>query len=287
MEKGSEPEHDAVGLIYVIPSSGGPPKHVGVNLLAASNPVWSPDSQQLLVSSNAVISTVDLDWWIVPLDGDARRTGAFAMLRSLGLANLAPPYARAADWRNDNLTFSAQTGDTRNIWQVPFTTDGRISGRPKRMTQGTTLDVLPSLTTAGLLAFPSTKQTTGTWAIPMNPNERRVTAPLQRITEGDVWEVTPSISADGRMLAYRSREPPEGFWLKDMQTGRTSSIVATAERRSRPLLSPDGSWIAYNLTDDKLRGVFVVPSSGGNPKRLLPRRIGSMHGVRTTANYSS
>jgi Tol biopolymer transport system component/DNA-binding winged helix-turn-helix (wHTH) protein len=270
-EKGVEPEHDAVGRIFVVSSSGGPPTQVGTNLTQASNPIWSPDSRQLLVFSNATVATDDPDWWVVPLDGQARRTGAFAMLRSQGLRDLAPPYARATVWRNDKLIFSAQTGDTRNIWQVPFrASDARVTGRPERLTHGTTREVSPSLTDTGLLAFASVRQDTGIWAIPLNPSERRVLGPLQRITEGDAWEVTPSLSEDGRMLVYRSNVPHWGFWLKDLQTGRRSAIVATAARRSRPVVSPDGSWIAYNLTDDKRRGVYVVPSSGGNPKRILP-----------------
>ena len=269
-EKGPEPEHDAVGRIFIVPSSGGTARPVGSNLPLASNPIWSPDSRQLLVFANEGVATSDPDWWIVPLEGDARRTGAFAALRSQGLTNLAPPYARAAVWRKDSLIFSAQTGDARNIWKVPFrVTDGHVIGRPERLTQGTTLEVSPSATETGLLAFASAQQATGIWAIPTNPNERRVTGPLQRITEGDAWEVTPSISDNGRTLVYRSTVPQDGFWLKDLQTGRTTFIAATVVHRSRPVISPDGSQVAYNLAEDKVRGVFVVPASGGSPKQIL------------------
>jgi len=165
--------------------------------------------------------------------------------------------------------FSANGRYTEHLAGTLPGTDGRVTGRPERLTHGTTLEISPSVTETGLLAFSSVQQTTGIWAIPMNPNERRVTGPLQRITEGDAWEVTPAVSADGRILVYRSTVPHEGFWLKDLHTGRRSPIVATASRRSRPLISPDGSLVAYNLTDDKTRGVFVVPSAGGSPKRLL------------------
>ena len=164
---------------------------VGVNLPPAANPVWSPDSQQLLVFANAGVSTEDPDWWIAPLHGNARRTGAFAMLRSQGLAHLAPPYARASEWRKDKIIFSAQTGDTRNVWQAPFRANGQITGGAERLTQGTTLEISPTVAGASSLVFASVQQSIGIWTVPVNPNERKVTGPVQRISEGDAWEVSP------------------------------------------------------------------------------------------------
>jgi Tol biopolymer transport system component/DNA-binding winged helix-turn-helix (wHTH) protein len=270
-EKGAAPVNDPAGRIFVIPASGGQPKQVGADLPPAGNPIWSPDSQQLLVYANPRVAEGQ-DWWVVPINGPARKTGAFAILQSLGFTiQYATAYPQAAVWLEDGVVFAGQKGDTRSIWRVPLrATDGRISGSLQRLTQGTTWEAFPSVTPQGLLAFASLEPSSAIWSLSMNPDQQKVTGPLQRITDGDASELCPSISADGLMLAYKSTSPHEQMWLKDLQTGKKQALAPGAPGVSRPVISPDGSLIAYGAltSDSKIGNLYVVPRSGENPRRV-------------------
>src|SRR4029453_16253208 len=75
---------------------GGSPKQVGVNLPPAANPIWSPDSRQLLVYTVNPLAKDDGAWGIVPLKGEAMRTDAIAILRSHGIETGPPMRVRSS-----------------------------------------------------------------------------------------------------------------------------------------------------------------------------------------------
>jgi Tol biopolymer transport system component len=265
-EKGTAPENDPAGQLFVIPASGGQPMALGRNLPPGGDPIWSPDSRRLLVYANPRI-TNDPDWWIVPLEGEPRKTGAFSVLQSRGFSiQYATAYPHAAAWLADSLVFSGRNGDTRNIWRVPFSAaDGRISGTPERLTRGTTADVAASITAQGLLAFASLNQSTAIWSIPLVPNERRVTGSPARVTGSETSEISPSISADGRMLVYTSTIPYEQVWVADVQT---SKKVKIADHAWRPVISADGTQIAYGSTEPNGGGTFRVRTGTADATRV-------------------
>ncbi len=71
--------------IFLVDAGGGPARPVSASLAVATNPVWSPQGDALLVlgRKDATGEIKDsLDWWILPLSGGApRRTGVLARLQ--------------------------------------------------------------------------------------------------------------------------------------------------------------------------------------------------------------
>jgi Tol biopolymer transport system component/DNA-binding winged helix-turn-helix (wHTH) protein len=272
--QGSAPEADASGSIFVVPASGGVPKRLGPNLPPAGFPIWAANSTQLLVFANprTGIAVAGADWWTVPVDGGpARPTAAFSMLRSQGFSL---PYAsslpRASSWNNDTVTFSAQLGDGRNIWRIPIReSDGQVAGKAERLTSGTTLEVYPSELTPGSLVFASLNQEYSVWTQPVDADRGVVTGEFQRLTDGTNLDVTPSISADGRKLTYGSVQPgSETIWLKDLQT-RTQTALGTGAGEWHPVISRDGSMIAYTVDDGKNdHGLYVTPAVVNKPAHV-------------------
>ena len=49
------------------------------------------------------------------------------------------------------------------------------------------------------------------------------------------------------------------MWMKDLETGRESNLTASPEDEATPIISADGSKVAYIATRD----IYVVPASGG------------------------
>jgi Tol biopolymer transport system component/DNA-binding winged helix-turn-helix (wHTH) protein len=266
---------DPLGAIFVIPAAGGEPKRVGASLPPGGYPVWSPDSRQLLVYAGARTgATTDPDWWVASLEGDAvRKTGAFASFRSAGFSlDLGSALARVSSWVDDTVTFSAQKGDSRGIWRVRLKAgNGTVLGQPERLTLGTSQDIDPSSISRNSLVFASLSQGMAIWSLPIEANEGKVTGELQRITSGAMLEGTPSLSADGRMMAYGSTVTNhEDIWLKDLQTSKETAVAKAPAAEWHPLISRDGSMIAYTALDPNLHGIFTVPASGGKSKQVAP-----------------
>jgi Tol biopolymer transport system component/DNA-binding winged helix-turn-helix (wHTH) protein len=264
----------ASGEIFVIPASGGgEPRRIGADLPPGGYPVWSPDSRQLLIyaSPRSGMSIMDADWWMVTLeDGAARRTGSFANLRSQGLPlQVATDVPQASVWIDDTVIFSASKGDSRSIWRVPFKRNGSVAGKAERLTLDTSLDVTPTSIGQGSVVYASVKRSMAIWSLPMQTNAAKVTGELHRLTDGEMLEATPTISPNGRMLAYGSTVlNHEDIWLKDLQTGKEVALANTPVAEWHPQISHDGSRIAYTVQDRAEHAIYVVPSTGGKATQV-------------------
>jgi len=58
------------------------------------------------------------------------------------------------------------------------------------------------------------------------------------------------------------------LWKAPLSGGLAQHLTSDAGVVTTPLFSPDGHWIAYTCRNGGLRDVYVVPTSGGEPKRL-------------------
>jgi TolB protein len=75
--------------------------------------------------------------------------------------------------------------------------------------------------------------------------------PLYRITNGTWDDITPSISPDGRQIAFSSRR--NGYYdiyILDLETGETRRITDTLSYDASPSWSPDGQWIVYETYEN-------------------------------------
>ncbi|MEP6620242.1 MAG: PDZ domain-containing protein [bacterium] len=73
----------------------------------------------------------------------------------------------------------------------------------------------------------------------------------------------PTISGNAIVFAYAG-----DLWATSRTGGAARRITSTPEVEGDPLLSPDGSMIAFTRTAANNTDVFVVPAAGGEPKRL-------------------
>ncbi|HXJ94398.1 MAG TPA: PDZ domain-containing protein [Terriglobia bacterium] len=58
------------------------------------------------------------------------------------------------------------------------------------------------------------------------------------------------------------------IWIVSREGGQAERLVTGTDMLSGPIFSPDGSLVAYTGNYDGNQDVFVVPATGGNPKRL-------------------
>ena len=93
-------------------------------------------------------------------------------------------------------------------------------------------------------------------------------ARTRQITSFSGLDIYPAFSPNGNTLAFASnRTGAFEIYIRQMIPGAAEiQLTSDGSQNFQPAFSPDGSRIAYNSV---LRaGVWVIPSSGGTPKRL-------------------
>ncbi len=74
---------------------------------------------------------------------------------------------------------------------------------------------------------------------------------------------TPTLNKTEIAFAYGGE-----IWAVSREGGEARRLVAGTGMLSGPVFSPDGDWIAYTGNYDGNADVYVVPASGGEPRRL-------------------
>jgi Tol biopolymer transport system component/predicted Ser/Thr protein kinase len=129
------------------------------------------------------------------------------------------------------------------------------------------------VTVAGLIAVIALVSAGG-WYLKRQPEVGAVTvAPrvernLTRLTYGAGLQTDPTLSPDGRFLAFASdRAGNFDIWVQPVAGGDPVQVTSEPEPDTQPAWSPDGSTILFR-SEHAGGGLFAVPALGG-PRRQL------------------
>jgi len=255
---------------------------------SATNPVWSPRGDELIVFGRKGKGSLEatLDWWILPLGkGDPKKTGVLPQLKAqklteIRLATQVRP--TPLDWRDDGtnrVLFAAALGDAVNLWEISLSSNGLVSGWARSATLGPGQHMHAAWAKASdmaRLAFADEELNFDVWTVAVDADRGAVRGEMKRITEGGATEWAPSITWDGSKIAFLVRR--SGIW-----TLRTADPEGRAERTllSSPIrlvnakLAGDGSRIVYSTIENNL---FSIPGAGGAVEKLC-ERCGTVMGV--------
>ncbi len=268
--------------IFIVPTSGGSPVPFVSDFPYAAYPLWSPDgryiafvgsrSQQVREESN----TDDWDWWTAPVaGGPAKRLMANQTFAQQGLV---PPETGAShhrivpdDWTDSGyILCSARRGDQTNIWRLRVSTrTGQISGPAEQISFGVGREDHPSVSADGALVFSVLTHRSDVWALPINADTAQARGPIARLTVGEGNSSRPMISQRGDQLVFLSdRSGNQDVWVKDLKTGTENALTATAQDEASPLLSPDGSEVAFGYAPPLRESIWLVPVRGGSARQI-------------------
>jgi eukaryotic-like serine/threonine-protein kinase len=242
--------------INIVTSSGGASTPFQPDFAHTRSPVWSEDGDRLLfiASRDAGVTPVGWDWWVAPVNGGpALKTGALPFLRKHGLPDpkartLGPLITLApTHWRNERVVFVADSGDSRNVWQIQLSgATYSPTGFPERLTSGAGLHDLPSASAGNRIAYSNLSENVDLWSLPLDRNGTG-TGELRRLTESTFLDIQPAISADGRTLIFASNRAGNfDIWAKDLRTGEETALTISPAFESRPAVTAHGSKVAFN-----------------------------------------
>ena len=97
---------------------------------------------------------------------------------------------------------------------------------------------------------------------------------IRRVTSDAASNVSPAISADGKLIAYASDRAEEGttdIWVQQIAGGEPVRLTKGLGLCHSPSFSPDGSRIAFHGGPDS-GGIYVTSTLGGGARRLADGR---------------
>ncbi len=282
--------------ILVADVRGGTPIRVASDGTANSSPSWYPDGSALAYVSPR--NGRPCVWKVPRFGGPPTLVIEDALSPAISLDGQRIAFARSeggADTRiwvaplGDPSKAVRVTGDSDGVWEhshPSWSPDGRLlcyhdkdhvwvvgagGGGARRLTEGNTRDKNPVWSPDGRhIYFDSLRQST--WAI------WRVRYPdglLQRVTFSTGSERWPSLSQDGRKLAYASTVRSNSFTLLDTVTGERIPVSEGAWI-GESAFSPDGNWVAYARWWDMATNIWRVrlrqDRPDGEPQRLTDQQ---------------
>jgi hypothetical protein len=178
-------------------------------------------------------------------------------------------YIVPATWTKDGVLFSARRGDSVSLWRLQISERSGLAAEAslQRLTHGAGSDVEPSPDDAGRIAFQVATDVGESLTLPLDPDAGTVTGPVVAQTfEAGAGAGRSSLDDRGRLLAYPRRRGTE-LWVKDLSTGRERHIV-TAPAVANPVISHDGTKVAYGDGEGARSAGFVVTVAGGTPRKV-------------------
>ena len=155
----------------------------------------------------------------------------------------------------EHVLFSARSGDSTNIWRLTLSSKTwRVSGAPEQVTFGTGIEEKAAVV-GNRMFFVSATGNVDLWSLPLDPRSGRVAGALERLTREPGRDDWPSVSADGKRLAFLSeRAGVPAVRLQDAETRRELSVTLAPTRVAYPRISADGTKVVYLVPVAQRRG---------------------------------
>jgi Tol biopolymer transport system component len=230
------------------------------------NPAWSPDGQEVLVSTASVSDprarVTRGQLWRVDVGTGRRR-----LVRSQEDAvqpSWSPHRHRIAYWS------VPPDGSQREVWTV-----SAEGGDPVQVTHDNHLNWSPTWSPDGrYLYFASDRGgSMNLWRVPIDEETGRVQGEPEPVTTPAPWSGFPSLSRDGRRIVYATLEVSAKFERAALDPvgpkvdGPPVPITQGSREITYGRVSPDGTWLVFYSSVPQ-EDLFVVRTDGSGLRQL-------------------
>jgi Tol biopolymer transport system component len=279
-------EHKA----FTISVNGGPPASLPVNgdFILYSAPLWSPAGKEILFYASPRREPIQRpNWWIAPV-----AAGHARMVHLLGLEpddqSAVHPYAwvRAAD-QGEWILYSITKPHSWKLCRMRVSPRGTTDEAPEVISSGNgTLGWLGGASQDGKLAYAIESGSASIYQVSINARGQKSAPTLQLPLREAEFHNSPSISRDGKWMAYVTDTPgkPDLVALRNLNTGSEHLLDDNDREPGGDVvtsISPDGSKVMFqrDCKDDLFRTTpdkplpcgYLVSREGGVSERVCLR----------------
>jgi serine/threonine protein kinase len=252
--------------IMLVPATGGTPREILVKHAVQNRPQWLPDGKRLLYLGADTSTPPRFDWYTIPADGGEEKScGATKWLQ--GSLLRAVPHSVSSD----GVLIYVLQADSANVYRVPFDVPGaQVAGPATPVTIAPGINFWPSASADGTKIVFGNAQSfnTNIWTMNVDPASGAVTGDARALTHGLVDRLAPYPSPNGQRLVYKANSgTTQDIRVLDLTSGKETRIVETVEA-TPPVISDDGTQIAYAVREKDALSIYTVPLTGGVPRRL-------------------
>ncbi|MGH9722233.1 MAG: protein kinase domain-containing protein, partial [Bryobacteraceae bacterium] len=232
---------------------------------AGFNPAWSPDGRRVLYAEEGVARPEDRtgslsQLWFVEV-GSGRKT--LVGKNDAVQAQWSPRGSFIAYWAID-------LDGRRDIWTVPA-----AGGQPVRITRDEYLNWNPVWSPDGAYLYYCSNRggRTGIWRVPIKESSGEPRGAAEPIRTPAPYTSHLSFSRDGRRMSYVHQVTTGRISMvrfdpaRELVLSEPKEVTQSSRGASRPALSPDGKWLAFNTTEQQ-EDLFVISADGSGLRQL-------------------
>lgn len=239
--------------IYVMPAAGGEARHVTFDNRLLSGVAWTPDSKDLIFSSNRGGASWGL--WRIPARGGTPERVPVGSEHA---------YSPAVSLKGHRLAYASGTWN-ENIWRLPIDA-GHHAGKPEKFIFSDMQEEGPQYSPDGKrIAFQSTRS--GSFEIWRADADGTNLAQLTSL--GGPLTGTPRWSPDGQEISFDSRPGPHAnIHIISADGGPVRRFVNETSDDGVASWSHDGHWIYFASNRSGVWQVWKRAVDGGSPVQI-------------------
>jgi DNA-binding winged helix-turn-helix (wHTH) protein/Tol biopolymer transport system component len=292
---------------FTVSVDGGQPVAFPLNqeFRLDSAPFWLFNGKEILFYGVRIREPNETaSWWIAPLGpGRPQLAHLPGLEQNYHPSQSVRALIRNADHR-DWIIYSTTEPESWKLWRVGVSPQGAVDQNPELLSGGNGyLGEGGSASEDGKLAYNIWNSTNSIYQIPTSDRGQNLGSTLQLPLPEGGYYVSPSVSRDGKWMAYDSANPAGRNLILLRNLGAsTEHLLDDKDRRpddeSATSISPDGSTVIFERDCKKARWpgdqtampcAFTVAATGGVPEpvceRCTPRGFSSDGSVVLIQKY--
>ena len=213
---------------------------------------WSPNGDLMLFRTP---SPGDLAIWTVRVDGRI-------LTRAIAAEVSAPRWSP----QGDAIYYLQKRGEVEDLMKLPVDPHlGTPLGKPMLVLAGLQTDGFISLSNdAKRLLFVKDLSPANLWLVDLKSSPGKCGVKTKQLTSGTAEILSPSISPDGRRVAFAvSSGVEQHIFTMPIEGGDRKQLTQTHRQNRCPAWSPNGRQIAFSVFDGEAYRVAIINANGG------------------------